>query len=529
MKKLNLLLVPGLIGALTLFAGCPDNEIEDPQSQFNGGNGDGNGTTNGGTNGANGTGNGGTTEPLDPDAQELCVHFTIGDGNTFNAALQSLTACSVSDPFPTISADIEADIQESCVPGNFYYDLIKVALDGPRVNIDLAKTRSCVQKGRTARSGGATINDWNNGTGPLFDLFEDPDCAGAITPQVQSGDVCVQGWDCVEGVFCQADPPDNPELRCLAPAGQGAACGGSRFCDESLTCLDEVCTPPSAAGATCDPYGAPCVEGYFCDEGTTVCTASKALGAPCGSDLECADGNWCDLPDDQATDTVCITPPEDVADGATCVPDSDFCAGVCSVCREATQGAGFSCQDRAAEGSYCAGDNDCRGGFICTGTCTPAPTAPEAGVGQACGDAAGGAVCTDGACVLGVCNLGALGDVCEVDFSECQSGLICVGNGQPEGLCSEPPATGNACADGQCAAGDYCTAANLCENLKEAGKDCGGDEECLSGTCLLNGKCAAPGPSCYESPGMFVQMMILGSVFPLLGWRRRRQRRGQGG
>jgi hypothetical protein len=203
----------------------------------------------------------------------------------------------------------------------------------------------------------------------------------------------------------------------------------------------------------------------------------------------------------------------------------DYCASPCSVCREDAGGSGFACRDRAAENSYCAADNDCRSGLICTGTCTPAPDAPEAGVGQPCGDNAGGAVCTDGACVLGACNLGGLGDVCEVDYSECASGLICGGNGGTEGTCQNAPETGSACIEGQCGGLDFCSASNLCENLREASKECTEGGQCLSGTCLLNGKCAAPGPSCYESTGMFQQLMILGFFgLPLLSWRRRRQR-----
>jgi hypothetical protein len=121
------------------------------------------------------------------------------------------------------------------------------------------------------------------------------------------------------------------------------------------------------------------------------------------------------------------------------------------------------------------------------------------------------------ACGAAIVGLQAAGAPCADDY-ECQDGLTCVGYvhqkaGSVDGVCSQPPASGQTCgpgkADGggttivhwnfgahpQCATGSYCPSSGTCAAQAGSGGNCAADNECVSGlTCHMD-KCGTTGPA----------------------------------
>jgi hypothetical protein len=461
------------------------------------------------------------------DAKELCVAYTIGNDNFLNGVFHSFGRCSATDAWPTYDGDVLDDIEASCVEGNEFYDQFVIAFEGGRVTIDVDAALRCVEKGRTAKSG-STIFSYNQGEGPVVDLFDDPDCADAALPRQGSGDACVQAWDCPDDVPCQADPPDSADLRCLAPAAQGDACGGARFCGTDLYCSGEVCVPALESGDNCVTDNAdgsrPCVEGTWCDANDTqLCQPLKPENAACvGGD--CEEGLICEGDPQVCTATV-DTPA--VADGVSCDVDADFCESYCSVCMPDSAGGATTCQDRRGAGGFCEEDGHCAGAFICNTTTSECETAPEVqlpGLGQAC-DVEG---CAEGECVFDVCTAGVEGDACEPSFSACQVDLVCLANptDATRGSCVAAPAIGETCIEGVCGAGAFCNPDDECAALREAGRTCASADECLSGECREStNTCGAVPTSCYSSRSFFTQVLTLALLLPLASRLRRRRRR----
>lgn len=469
----------------------------------------------------------------DDDVRELCVIYNVGVAHYTESILQSLTACSAEERFSEVDDATRQEIEDACVPGTYYYDIFDVAREGGRVDIDMERTRACLAKGQAAQSA-TTLSEFNSGEGPIGPLFEDDDCLGAIRGLVSEGGECVQHWDCVEGTACEADPPDSPTLRCLAPAQDGDRCGGSRTCDVDLFCTDnETCAPAIAAGGDCvnDPLGGrECVVGTFCDEDDTgLCQPLLAEDSACADDGQCEDGLFCEGADSLADPPVlgtCAPIPAAVADRQPCDPAADVCAQLCSTCRPESAGGPTLCLDRGAAGAYCEDDDACRNGFACdlgTNECTALPPSELPGLGEACDPNEG---CDEGFCAGGSCVEGNDGDPCDPDYLECADDNICVVVGTA-GTCNAPPAVGEACLEEQCAADAFCNASGQCEALRGAGDECdleNNGAECVSGTCLQSSTCATPGPSCDESREWFIQLVLLGCVLPLFGRLRRRRR-----
>lgn len=465
-------------------------------------------------------------------AKEMCVAVTLGNNNLFFSSLHSLTRCSVTDGWPEVDAELRQEIEDACVDGNELYDIFVVALEGDRVSLDLDRVRSCVDKGRAAR-GDVSPFQYNTGAGEgLTGLFEDADCEGAATPLLGEGDTCQQSWDCPDELPCQADPPDAATLRCLPLAPEGERCGGSRGCSGGNSCIDEVCTAPITSGADCvtgNEGGArPCAEGTFCDAADSgVCQPKKPANATCAASAECEDGLTCD-----ADTMTCVVPPDPIADGAACEAGVDACGSYCSVCAPESAAGVSTCRDRGGDGAYCEEDNHCRGAFVCdtnASTCTAPEEEILPGLGEECGVGGAPFDCTEGACVLNLCTAGNEGDPCEVDFAQCQAGLVCgpdAGAAEPgEGTCVPEPGLGDACIGQQCGADAFCNADGNCAAVGNAGDSCGGDVECGSGICLEStNTCAAPSPSCYTSRGIFTQLLTLALLLPLFGRLRRRRR-----
>lgn len=466
----------------------------------------------------------------DAEVQELCVIYSIGSGHVFESFLQPFTACSAEDRFTDVDDATQQEIEDGCAPGNFYYDIFVTARDGGRVDIDMERTRACLQKGRTARAR-TTIAEYNKGAGTLAGLFDDEDCQGAITPLVDEGGACVQQWDCAGDLVCQADPPDDDgALRCLGPANDGDRCGGTRVCDADLFCTDnETCAPAIAEGSDCvdDPLGGrECVVGTYCDEGgTNLCQPLLSENSECfGGDCEA--GLYCEGADPFAAPPVpgtCAPEPNTVDDGEACDPEGPFCTERCSTCRPASAGGPTLCLDRGAGGAYCEADSDCRAGFGCdpgTSECTALPVVEQPGLDESCDPNVG---CAEGFCVNGTCVAGEDGDPCDTNALECAADFTCVVEATA-GTCVALPEAGEPCVNAICADTAFCNASDECEALKGAGVGCEGDEECVSGTCLTTSTCAAPGPSCDESREWFIQYVTLGLLLPVFARLRRRRR-----
>lgn len=469
----------------------------------------------------------------DADIQELCVIYAIGYANTFNSFLQPFTACSAEDTFISSDEALREELAEGCVPGNVDYDIFVTAREGGRVDIDMDLVRSCVDKGRAARPT-SPIVEYNEGEGEIFALYDDADCQGSITGLVEEGGECVQQWDCTGDLVCQADPPDAATLRCLAPAADGDRCGGTRICDADLTCTDnETCAPSIAEGSDCvnDPLGGrECVVGTFCDQGdTNLCQPLFAAGSECTDEGQCEAGLGCtaDPFTEPPTPGTCVPLAEPIADGQPCDPDADACAAPCSVCAPPSSAAAAVCLDRGAAGDYCEGQDQCRSGFSCdvgASACVANPVVNYPGLGESCTVDVG---CDEGFCANGTCVEGEAGDPCDPDELECAGGFVCVVEATA-GTCVALPEAGDACIEGSCVDSAFCNASDQCESLRGAGATCdvdNGGVECVSGTCLLSGTCAAPGPSCDESREFFIQYVTLGLLLPVFARLRRRRRR----
>lgn len=487
---------------------------------------------------------------LEQQARELCFAYARGLLNLErHRALSSPPArCSNEDPAPDVDAD-EALPIGTCGVQDPLRDLFVRALGGGRVEIDRDAFRACVEKGRSARAAAPTLGDIGARAAAIEALALDEDCRAAITPLVsEEGATCLQAWDCVPPLACQADPLDSFSLKCLPPAVEGARCDDAppfedvlplRTCADGLACVLGVCTARLAADAACTDDGVPCVEGLTCRSSGT-CGAPSSESEACLDDGDCVEGLACD-----GSTQACVVVPPPSDDGEPCASSND-CAGLCSVCRplEDSDG-GTACQDRAPAGGACGANDHCRGGLYCDGatnTCAPyrsldetcglgapcaagllctdqpPPLAPDAGIVEPPEDAGDGGVvgptcqepralgegcervgvwrCDEGlACVDGVCRAGALDDPCLVD-NDCQEGALCV-----DAVCKRAPRVGAPCtSDGRCATGLVCLE-DRCRELPPPGDPCTPDRRCGEGAFCPAGEsvCAAlraPGQAC---------------------------------
>jgi hypothetical protein len=144
---------------------------------------------------------------------------------------------------------------------------------------------------------------------------------------------------------------------------------------------------------------------------------------------------------------------------------------------------------------------------VCRGGGCPRRCLARGGVGEAClamSDCAAGLSCRPGASGSGQCAaLGAEGEACGLSLA-CGPGLVCVG-----ASCRRLPPAGEACLQGRCDDGAYCSTGadgGSCEARRDAGVGCVDDAECLPSlvcdatarTCVV-AQVAAPGDEC--SPG----------------------------
>jgi hypothetical protein len=473
----------------------------------------------------------------DPEllAKELC--FAYRRALLSLAQHQALASppprCSNADLLPEVSDD---DLPVgACGAQDATLDLFRRALLGGRVRIDAPRFRACLAKGRAARASHPRLGELEERALALLALPAEADCAAAITPLVtEHGASCVQAWDCAGSLRCEADPPDAPGLRCLAPASEGERCavvevGGHlapRTCASGTACVLGLCTRRLQAGAGCTLFDVPCLEGLACLAGG-LCGPPAAAGGSCSVDFQCAAPLAC------GAGGLCAPPPALLEDGEPCAADVE-CKRPCSVCRPGA-GEALACQDRAAVGEACVVDEHCGAALCCRqGACGPfvqsggacGPEAPCAagllcappaaagnsgqgddghavsdddgdasepalvcrplpGLGEPC-QALGPWVCGEGACVNEQCSAGALDDPCGGD-SDCSADRLCV-----EGACARAPRDGAPCtSDGRCAAALYCEGLR-CKGPPPAGEACGPGGLCADGAfCAADQRCEA--------------------------------------
>lgn len=231
---------------------------------------------------------------------------------------------------------------------------------------------------------GGDCNDSLECEGALYCHFENQ-CPGACDSLEAAGSPCTDDGDCEDGLSCQGD-------ECMAPAGEGDACGGDGDpdCSLGLFCVgaDEgtsgACQPVDELltgrdGDACDPIGGGplCREGLSCIldsvtpgtfEPVFLCAGAVASGAACkpGFPDQCPDDEMCDADVDAGElDGTCISLPD----------DGEPCAGT-------TLGAGCApglscidnvCTQMARIGEACTTDDACYSATCDGDTCAAPP------------------------------------------------------------------------------------------------------------------------------------------------------------
>jgi len=473
--------------------------------------------------------------------QGICELYYRGASNYVAYALPLATAgfgrCNADDPVAPADAELatcaenpeQIDFDGLAAAGNIVFDETGMAACNSAIQ-ELLDYTSYRELGATE----AVI-------GPLL---EQPVCQDVITGTLSEGQPCILGWECAEGLRCEANLLLS-RLECLAGAALGEACVETdqrlRGCGVGLDCGDDVCVNRGGVGASCTFSDPACLEDLGCDD--DLCVVPAAQGGPCTEDGGCDEGLHCDGLSSTCEDD---TP---VADDAVC--DGQLsCATLCYSCRN--DGSGTDrCINRGKAGEYCDNDQNCADAFYCSigiNSCQPlraegescvSPAkcqnglyctsgsqvcAPIAVLGEACAMDNGNEYCEDDTyCAAGVCRDGQIDAICD-DVSDCD-GLDCIKNapGDSIGLCGEYPTSGT-CVGGSCAAGFYCDDADLCQMQKPAGQACLNPNECAAGYCVNDtctpapASCLASGESAPLIVGFFSALWVAGRI------RRRRTR-----
>lgn len=572
-------LASGLIGLFGLFPGCmscgPDAETQDggPRPTVDSG-------TNIQVDAGDPTGgedaghwqDAGIQLSLNELATALCESQFRGKSNLSLTIAASFDRCSASELIPDALTNpaLSADIGVDCLPGKEGFEQFMTALTSERVTFSYENFQRCQEKGREVRQAHLTYAAFDERTLALEELHaNDAHCSGVFESQLEQGDVCVQAWDCPAGLYCQAEPLDNAELRCLPPAEQGEACAESndpiaiRQCSTETHCYDGICVQRRIVDEPCGGASDLCITTLVCGP-NDVCVAPGDVNAACASDTHCLDPLKC-------VNGNCVAR---LVDGQACT-DTSLCAGICSVCRPSSGGSGQTvdggmpdsdggaftesllCQNRGGEDEACTQDDHCQRDYYCGPaeycvpkgaldascdssrpcddelTCSGNICVEPAVLGDVCAE--GDNPCQDSFCVNGVCVGGNISDVCQTD-AHCLGDHICV-----DEICIVPPRAGAPCAsDGRCQsglwcdedrckelppAGDTCTPSNecdataycvesLCLGKKQAAGACIEDRECLSEVCLLGGTCGTEMPSCDTVEINFIAFLLFAALLP---------------
>ncbi len=219
-------------------------------------------------------------------------------------------------------------------------------------------------------------------------------CDAVFDGLVQTSGACFDTADCAGDNFCTSNTCPGT---CQPTKGVGEVINDTQTesCREGLymypgagtsyTCLERV-----AGGASCAPRSGgsepqTCVDGFFCESGTQLCTAKKQAGAACTPDSweECAADLDC-------IESVCTGQPEAADLDETCsFVDEILCKGglFCDVA--SFTGAG-TCELRRPAGGACLLDFACDNGLMCDGADlsatppVPGTCRPPRGLGETC-------------------------------------------------------------------------------------------------------------------------------------------------
>ena len=250
--------------------------------------------------------------------------------------------------------------------------------------------------------------------------------------------------------------PCYADAECAAP---GATCTPQ---DCGASCCTGTCTPKKQLGETCDDFGA-CEPGLVCSTSTLTCVTGD-VGAVC-TRTGCDPANYCNGVGSQPG--LCVA---DVVAGGACSSllqcgGETVCVGLQRpvmppTCRRVTQ-AGDACDWFCLGNLYC----DLPAATDALGTCRPLPTAtqscsalrPCVGSGVYCKNgscqprASASQACADGVCRPGLfCTgeLGATSPVCRALFADGESG--CTADSQCQShSCSGTQASAGTCTPAQ--------------------------------------------------------------------------------
>jgi hypothetical protein len=221
---------------------------------------------------------------------------------------------------------------------------------------------------------------------------DQPECLAALDGLVAQGGDCDLNEECAGSALCRSSTGTCPG-KCVALLSAGQACTADGDCDNGLQCYGttRLCVRPAAIGEACEYGSPPCGPGLLClgkdDTNKTPGTCRNVTEA-----FSAAEGGVCDV----VAGTLCHS-------GVSCVADHVDLATVKLVwtcVKIGTYPAGGSCKpgfpEACAAGSYCQTGT---GLASLDGTCTPIPQAK-----QPCGDSGIGLQCQPGAvCVAGLC------------------------------------------------------------------------------------------------------------------------------
>jgi hypothetical protein len=338
------------------------------------------------------------------------------------------------------------------------------------------------------------------------ECYRDADCASSVCVAIDQSRVCVDkqmSSICNRDDQCPAPASGTGRSHCVLPAGGfvGQCSDGTVFsaCVTAGDCLPGYACAVQSSHGTCTSraQGAPCAVNGDCAQGRCVdvgdpntggtlgvCDTGD-LGTRCLKPSDCLSGFCSGAPADSPGGAVCT----DGANGAPCIIDADCATQLC-----ASRGAGGplgQCTD-GMQGSPCWGPNStqsqCEAGLVCqggaAGTCITAGS-----VGAPCQQDSD---CLAQKCALAalpapglaVCTEGKRGQRCH-DSSQCDAGLRCLSN-NTIGVCvagapGDPCRGGGDCASGTCFSTSGATAD--CTGVADLGS-CGAMGSCVAGVCL---------------------------------------------
>jgi hypothetical protein len=213
-------------------------------------------------------------------------------------------------------------------------------------------------------------------------------CPGSCVERYVAGHECAEHDECADGLVC-SEATD----RCVAPAGDGEACGGGiePQCDGGYLCEHEdaaagqtgTCRPVDdieehGVNETCRPsVGELCEEGASCVVNslgpTFTCKAIPATGGTCGLGFpeNCPVGEYCPLSDAELAlgifEAQCEPLPQI---GEPCATRPTFIPARCEPYARCDQPTG-TCLGLRDLGESCSSDELCHSGNCEDGGCAP--------------------------------------------------------------------------------------------------------------------------------------------------------------